>query len=102
MAFQPITEAEAQALTRRQLLHRVQETQAWLDRPPRSAAKRTSATDCSRLLHAHLNFGKMLESTRALLQGQRTPITGYLDERVDGAPARPPTRVQLSRRRRMP
>jgi hypothetical protein len=27
---------------------------------------------------------------------------GYLDERVDGSPARPPTRVQLSRQRRMP
>jgi hypothetical protein len=102
MAFQPITEAEAQALTRRQLLQRVEETQAWLDRPPRSAAKRAAGVECSRVMHAHRSIGKMLDSSLALVQGQRGAGAGYLDERVDGSPARPPTRIQLSRQRRMP
>jgi len=102
MAFQPITEDEALALTRRQLLQRVEETQAWLDRPPRTAAKRAAGPVCSRVLRAHLDLGAMFDSSIALVAGQRGPGAGYLDERVDGSPARPPTRVQLSRRRRMP
>jgi hypothetical protein len=102
MAFQPITEAEAQALTRRQLLHRVEETQAWLDRPPRSAANRAAGEECSRVMHAHLSIGRMLDSSLALVLGQRGAGVGYLDERIDGSPGRPATRVQLSRQRRMP
>ncbi len=102
MAFQPITEIEAQALTRRQLLKRVEETQAWLDRPPRSAPKREAAAECSRVLRAHLSIGRMLDSSMALVQGQRGADAGYLDERVDGLPRRPPTRVRLSRQRPMP
>jgi hypothetical protein len=89
MAFRPITEAEAQALTRRQLLQRVEETQAWLDRPPRSAAKRAADVECSRVMHAHLSIGAMLDSSLALVQGQRGAGAGYLDERVDGPAAHP-------------
>jgi hypothetical protein len=77
MAFQPITEIEALALTRRQLLQRVEETQAWLDRPPRSAARRAAAAECSRVLHAHLNIGAMLDSSLALVQGRRSADAGY-------------------------
>lgn len=101
MAFQPITEVEALALTRRQLLARVEQTQAWLSRPPNSAAKRAAGPECSRVMFAHLKIDAMLDSTMALFQGPQRAL-GYMDERVDGSPPRPPTRIQLSRRRRMP
>src|SRR4051812_7361308 len=101
-AFQPITEAEAMALTRRQLLTRVEQTQAWLDRPPNTAAKRAAGAECSRVMFAHLKIGAMLDSTTALVRGQLGAGVGYMDERVDGSPPRPPTRVRLSRQRSMP
>src|SRR5260221_12569038 len=65
MAFQPITEIEAQALTRRQLLKRGEETQAWLDRPPRSPPKREAAAERSRAPRAHLSIGRSLDLGRA-------------------------------------
>jgi Domain of unknown function (DUF4326) len=80
----------------------VEETQAWLGRPPQSAAKRAAAAECSRVLRTYLSIGRMLDSSMALMQGQRGTGAGYLDERVDGSPGRPPTRVRLSRQRPIP
>ncbi len=108
--YRVLTEPEAQALNRKQLLDRMIEEQTHWARHRRrvDAATQQAMTAAGELLARTLAVGTLPDPPAALATGRMADYTttlilrhaadpDWLDSRVDGTPPRPPRRVRCSR-----
>jgi hypothetical protein len=66
-----LTEAEAAAMTRSEIVDRVyEEMQAWKRRPPRTDAQRAAYDEMMRIMRAYVDPGAGLDAVRDVLKGR--------------------------------